>query len=79
MNQDNTSTFLYYLWIAISGLLGIFNLRGIINHMSDSRKNKEQLLLYKEELKAKETKIIMLEAKIVYWENKFQSSNGNTN
>lgn len=71
MNQDNISTALWYCWIITMGVLGALNLRGIVRNISD-RKNMQ------EEIKAKDTKIIMLEAKVLYLETKlndYTSSN----
>jgi len=63
MNQDNISTALWYCWIISMGVLGALNLRGIVKNIRD----RESI---QEEIKAKDTKIIMLEAKILYLETK---------
>lgn len=63
MNQDNLSNVLWYCWIMAMGALGALNLRGIVRNISDRKSMQE-------EIKAKDTKIIMLEAKVLYLETK---------
>lgn len=62
-------------WILVSGVFGALNLRSIIIY---SRKRD----MMESDIKAKETKIIMLEAKILYLETQqsyeFNGGSGNT-
>lgn len=71
MNQDNLSNVLWYCWIMAMGALGALNLRGIVRDMRERK-------LLKETLDARENKIIMLEARILYLETKLQDSYDNT-
>lgn len=68
MNQNDISTVWFYVWVIITGVLGALNLRATYSSM----KLKNKLA---EEIKAKDTKIIMLEAKVIYLETQLSHDN----
>jgi len=59
---------LYNFWLIISGIFGALNLRSIILYSKERNK-------LTSEINAKDTKIIMLEAKILYLETQLGYDN----
>ena len=78
MNQDNISNVLWYMWIVTMGIFGALNLFSTIRNYKESTAMKNLLNSKNEELAAKDTKIIMLEARVLYLETKLHQCHDNT-
>lgn len=68
MNQNDISTVWFYVWVIVIGGLGALNLWATYSSLRIKRR-------VAEEMKAKDTKIIMLEAKVIYLETQLSHDN----